>query len=283
MDRFSRLLFPPSAKSKEKVETPLTPTPRNHRAVRAEAVHRVDPAVLRRIDLLPARTLRGWRPGDTAAACSSCVAMDCDASEHARSVSWCGLAPGCNDVTGRFWSGNRTRDLGLTVRCSTRLSYPVVDEPDSNRQPTACAAAPPLSFRPLAERLLPIPGMRHGSAARTGRACKPVPLWTVRAMFRIGLSSERPIRVRCIARRPCRSIKARRRSAFAVFPASGQQCPDASGARCNRVVRACGSFANAENETPPGAGTRGRSRCLGRSGRPISAMRKDQSMEVVPW
>ena len=39
--------------------------------------------------------------------------------------------------------------------------------------------------------------------------------------------------------RPCRSIKARRIHAPArFFPASGQQCPDASGARCNRVVRA---------------------------------------------
>lgn len=33
---------------------------------------------------------------------------------------------------------------------------------------------------------------------------------------------------------------------------------------------ACASFANAGNKTPPGLATRGRSRCLGRSGWPIS-------------
>jgi hypothetical protein len=41
--------------------------------------------------------------------------------------------------------------------------------------------------------------MRHGSAARTGQASEPAPLWTVRAMFRIGASdvaSKAPIHLR---------------------------------------------------------------------------------------
>ena len=49
----------------------------------------------------------------------------------------------------------------------------MVDEPDSNRWPTACAAALPLSFRPLEEHRLPRFGIRHGSAARTGRDASP--------------------------------------------------------------------------------------------------------------
>ena len=48
-----------------------------------------------------------------------------------------------------------------------------MDEPDSNRWPTACAAARPLSFRPLEEHRLPRFGIRRGSAARTGRGASP--------------------------------------------------------------------------------------------------------------
>lgn len=48
-----------------------------------------------------------------------------------------------------------------------------MDEPDSNRWPTACAAALPLSFRPLEEHRLPRFGIRRGSAARTGRDASP--------------------------------------------------------------------------------------------------------------
>lgn len=93
----------------------------------------------------------------------------------------------------------------------------MVDEPDSNRWPTACAAALPLSFRPLAEHLLPIPGMRYGSAARTGQAVllhatcaavdcsSDVPHWRLRCFA----ESANPCALHP-ARRPCRSIKARR-------------------------------------------------------------------------
>lgn len=45
--------------------------------------------------------------------------------------------------------------------------------PESNRQPAACAAALPLSQCRLAETSRPGSGMRHGSAARTGRDTNP--------------------------------------------------------------------------------------------------------------
>ena len=129
----------------------------------------------------------------------------------------------------------------------------MVDEPDSNRWPAACAAALPLSYRPLAEHLLPIPGIRHGSAARTGRACEPVPLWTVRAMFRIGLSSKRPIRVRCIPR-AARAEASRHGACLRLrgFPCLGPACPDASGAQCVALIACADSFANAGNKNAPG-------------------------------
>ena len=94
----------------------------------------------------------------------------------ARDVSCCGtFVP----VTWRErpWSGAGVEPATrrLLVCCSTHLSYPVVDEPDSNRWPTACAAALPLSFRP---RETPSPTLRHtprqGRAHRT--ASQAVPL-----------------------------------------------------------------------------------------------------------
>lgn len=68
------------------------------------------------------------------------------------------------------WSGSRTRDRQIR----NLLLYPT--ELSSGGRtgfepaPTAFAAARPLSFRPLAKHLLPRLGIRHGSAARTGRA-----------------------------------------------------------------------------------------------------------------
>ena len=76
-----------------------------------------------------------------------------------RSVSCCGtFVP----VTWRErpWSGAGVEPATrrLLVCCSNQLSYPVVDEPDSNRWPTAFAAALPLSFRP---RETPSLKLRH--------------------------------------------------------------------------------------------------------------------------
>lgn len=92
-----------------------------------------------------------------------------------------------------FRSGSRTRDRQISNLLLYPLSYPVVDEPDSNRRPAACTAALPLSYRPLAKHLLPASGIRHGNAARTGRVLEPAPLDAVRPMLRIGASSKAPI------------------------------------------------------------------------------------------
>lgn len=193
-----------------------------------------------------------------------------------------GLRP-CFQIYSLVWSGNRTRN----TRFIGPMLYPIElsiggrtgFEPVANGLRRCSASELPSA------RGTPSPDPRHTPrqrrAHRAGMRARAavdrssdVPHWPL-------VEEANPCAMHP-ARRPCRSIKARRIHAPArLFPASGQQCPDASGARCNRVDRVRESFANAENETPPGAGTRGRSRCLGRSGRPISAMREDQSMVVV--
>lgn len=82
-------------------------------------------------------------------------------------------------------------------------------------------------------------------------SCEPMPLWTVRAMFRIGASSKAPIRLRCIAHRPCRSIKARRMERLRGYPCLGPASPDASGARCNRVLIVWVSFSRTPKTKRP--------------------------------
>lgn len=105
----------------------------------------------------------------------------------------------------------------------------MVDEPDSNRRPTAFAVALPLSYRPLSKHRLATRGIRGGKAVRTGREfknpyrCKSsidVSHWRLAAPIRYATAP-------CC--RPYRSIQARRFRAFAAFPASDQHCPDASG------------------------------------------------------
>ena len=219
---------------------------------------------------------RGRRPGrhHRCAGVEHRDGLRCRHARAGRFLVW-DLRPGGHDVTGHVPLRALERESNprhsVFNRCSTRLSYPVVDEPDSNRWPTACAAALPLSFRPLVEHLLPIPGIRHGSAARTGWALRThaavdrssdVPHWR----FRHDIESANP-RAIASACRPCRSIQARR-----IHAPSRVSLPRASNARMlrerdaiafDRVWFLC---ASAKTKTPPGAGTRGRSRGLGRSG-----------------
>ena len=93
----------------------------------------------------------------------------------ARGVSCCGTFVPVSRFTVWFGAGFEPATLGLLDRCSTQLSYPVVDEPDSNRWQTACTVALPLSYRP---RETPSPTLRHtprqGRAHRT--ALQAVPL-----------------------------------------------------------------------------------------------------------
>ena len=128
----------------------------------------------------------------------------------------------------------------------------MVDEPDSNRRPTAFAVALPLSYRPLSKHRLATRGIRGGKAVRTGREfknpyrCKSsidVSHWRLAAPIRYATAP-------CC--RPYRSIQARRFRAFAAFPASDQHCPDASGRDAIAFgLSGVSRFANRKNKTPP--------------------------------
>ena len=151
--------------------------------------------------------------------------------------------------------------------------------PESNRQPAACAAALPLSQCRLAETSRPGSGMRHGSAARTGRDANPrrwrpfdrclaLPAVADRQSVCPRVSRRRPHRAsRCSACAPRGGIPRQRR------PARGPRCPCVRAVmlrkwigwkrvgekRVCETVRAAKhrarvqalSFADAETKTPP--------------------------------
>ena len=107
------------------------------------------------------------------------------------------------------WSGIRTRDS----RYLKPMLYPSElsrgDVPDSNqrsrREPILS-----LSVNVIAKHLFPASGIRHGSAARTGRACEPVPLETVRSVLRIGVAKRQSVCAAAPARPPVPGIRAQR-------------------------------------------------------------------------
>ena len=141
-----------------------------------------------------------------------------------------------------FRSGSRTRDRQIRNLLLYPLSYPVVDEPESNRRPAAFAAALPLSYRPLAKHPRTASGIRHGSAARTGRVLEPAPLDTVRSMLRIDASSKAPIPcARRIRPPPVPSIRAQRfmlsnsSASQRSVPLHGQSMPGCFGMRIDRA------------------------------------------------
>lgn len=101
-----------------------------------------------------------------------------------------------------FRSGDRTRDSRLIRPMLYPLSYPLADVPDSNRR-SRREPILSLSVNVIAKHLLPASGIRHGSAARTGRACEPVPLETVRSVLRIGVAKRQSVCAAAPARRPC--------------------------------------------------------------------------------
>jgi hypothetical protein len=83
-------------------------------------------------------------------------------------------------------AGVEPATLGLTVRCSTHLSYPVADVPDSNRRPAGCEpAALPLSQRH--RRGAPPSRPRHTLPAmpRAPDGLEPMPLEPVGSMLPI--------------------------------------------------------------------------------------------------
>lgn len=180
--------------------------------------------------------------------------------------------------------------LSVCNRCSTRLSYPAVGGPDSNRRPRFRVALPDRATA-LAKNPRAILGIRRGRAARTGRIrnphrcepsidsshCRrPTAILSRHRFFRRPAEASRHAahsgQNRPVTDRPW---SAHRRSSSLLF----RLAPDASERKRHRntLVR---SFANApEFQAPerkcPRVGTRGHSRRLGRSGWPIS-LREDQ-------
>ena len=91
----------------------------------------------------------------------------------AQGVSWVGLASLSPDLQSGVGAGVEPATLGLTVRCSIHLSYPVV----ACRNRTGDFGQRPLLYptraNAIEKHLLPRSGIRCGSAARTGRDASP--------------------------------------------------------------------------------------------------------------
>lgn len=188
-----------------------------------------------------------------------------------------------------FGAGIEPATHRLLVCCSTQLSYPVVDEPESNRRSSAFTPLLyPTRATVLAKHLLPRFGIRHGNAARTGRHRKPYRCNVFdRCSVLPAVANRQSLQAHSAlyvanpaSRRSRRSITTRRTCAGrsrALASGAQHRAPGCFRAKndFHRLVlpnsrAACASFTNAGNKTPPGLATRGRSRCLGRSGRPIS-------------
>ena len=156
--------------------------------------------------------------------------------DAARGVSCCGTFVPVSRVTVWFWSGIRTRD--------SRFMRPML-------YPTELSSGGRTGFEPVANgmrrcstselssaRANTVPGPRHTPRqCRAHRVGDETHAAVDRSRYlRIGASSKAPIRVRLHPSPPAPKHQgAARPCACAAFPASGQQCPDASGARCNRV------------------------------------------------
>ena len=101
----------------------------------------------------------------------------------------------------------------------------------------------------------PSPDPRHTPrqcrAHRTGN--KPVPLWIVHRCSALAPRRKRQSVCDCIRLPPVpKHPGTAHPCAFAGFPASDQHCPDASGARCNRVLIVWISFARTPKQNAPG-------------------------------
>jgi hypothetical protein len=199
---------------------------------------------------------------------------------NARGVSVAG------NLRSRFGAGVEPATLGLTVRCSTRLSYPVVDVPESNRRTrlaplldlSAIVTVATLSYilrhTPTAQPRAP-DGPWNPSRWKHADECCVLP--TSPSAIRCGENTATcwPLNIEIrFPHHSRRSIKAQRTCACRSYAPASAAC--ATGCfRAEEHFRkspsktpfdACASLANAQNKTPPGMATRGRSRCLGRSG-----------------
>jgi hypothetical protein len=131
---------------KKKLETPLTSMSRS-----ACAVHAETEILVVACDALPAtiqmtaHALRGRGPGDACAAVSwsRCGELHRASARRTRRFLMWDLRPGCPEFQSGFGAGVEPATDRLGICCSTRLSYPEVGVPDSNRRP----AALPLLYR----------------------------------------------------------------------------------------------------------------------------------------
>ena len=271
---------------------PLTPMRRESRAVRGGLGIRRCGDVPPAPTSIPFRPPRGRGSGDTTAALLRAAPSLARARNAAWGVSWVGLASRCHDVTGHGWSGNRTRDNQQSKLMLYPLSYPVVDVPESNRRPRPCGrCSDRLSYR---HRETPSPTLRHTQrqcrAYRTGLLCESGNPYRCSVFDRCSIlpavANRQCLQAHCAQSlaihstpRASKHHNAAHMRPLPLRPRFGVQSstPDASGQKHGSVrldwlnsFDAYASLANARNKTPPGLATRGRSRCLGRSGWPIS-------------
>ena len=105
------------------------------------------------------------------------------------------------------------------------------------------------------EHFLAIPGIRHGSAARTGWVNEPKPLWIVRTVLRIGVSSKMPIRCACIPLPPVPKHPGTAREAPRGFPclgpANARMLRERDAIAFDPVIPLC----ERQNENAPGCWT----------------------------
>lgn len=141
----------------------------------------------------------------------------------------------------------------------------MVDEPDSNRWPTARAAALPLSFRPLAGHHSHAPACAT-AAPRAPDGTQAHAAGTCPSMSRIGAGvGANPFRAAATARRPCPASRAQRprhssgNASQRKSQRAGRPGPDAMGCRCSRAD--CSDLRLRTHETKrPRGSVRGRSR-----------------------
>jgi hypothetical protein len=136
-------------------------------------------------------------------------------------------------------AGVEPATLGLTVRCSTHLSYPVADVPDSNRRPAGCEpAALPLSQRHRCGAPPSRPRHTLPAMPRAPDGLEPMPLEPVGSMLPIAgccqPAIDAGIHARSVGTRfphsPRRSIGTQRTCARSQpRPCLGHDWPDASG------------------------------------------------------
>ena len=94
--------------------------------------------------------------------------------------------------------------------------------------------------------------MRHGSAARTGRACKPVPLWIVRRCSALAPRRKRQSVCDCIRLPPVpKHPGTAHPCAFAVFPCLGPAISGCFGSAMQSRFCSCVSFVRAPKRKRP--------------------------------